>query len=76
LPSAVIATMPKRCCTTPGPWPASLEPPLGEELDALARRARIDLDAADGGGRAPNTAMQRLELTPREIDVLAWSPTA
>ena len=44
--------------------------PLREEIEALARRARIEL----GHGRAPepgaNAALERLELTPREIEVL------
>jgi ATP/maltotriose-dependent transcriptional regulator MalT len=44
--------------------------PLREELEALARRARIDLDAAAGVSPVM-AALTRLELTPREIDVLA-----
>ena len=45
-------------------------PPLRGELETLARRARIEL-AHDGPPEpAPNAAVERLELTPREIDVL------
>jgi DNA-binding NarL/FixJ family response regulator len=44
--------------------------PLREELEALARRARIDLDAAAGGSPVV-AALTQLELTAREIDVLA-----
>jgi ATP/maltotriose-dependent transcriptional regulator MalT len=44
--------------------------PLREELEALARRARIDLDAAADGSPVV-AALTRLELTAREIDVLA-----
>ena len=44
--------------------------PLRGELETLARRARIEL-AHDGPPEpAPNAAVERLELTPREIDVL------
>jgi ATP/maltotriose-dependent transcriptional regulator MalT len=42
--------------------------PLREELDALAKRARIELEC-DGDGEA-TSMLQRLELTPREIEVL------
>ena len=44
--------------------------PLLEQLQALARRARIDLD---DGGRSETAAdaVLRFELTPRELDVLA-----
>ncbi|MGZ4180753.1 MAG: helix-turn-helix transcriptional regulator [Solirubrobacteraceae bacterium] len=44
--------------------------PLREELEALARRARIDLDEAADASPVV-AALTRLELTPREIDVLA-----
>ena len=44
--------------------------PLREELEALARRARIDLGARQPLP-APDTQLQQLELTPREIEVLA-----
>jgi DNA-binding CsgD family transcriptional regulator len=44
--------------------------PLREELEALARRARIDLDASADDGPVV-AALMRLELTSREIDVLA-----
>jgi DNA-binding CsgD family transcriptional regulator len=44
--------------------------PLREELEALARRARIDLDAAADGSPVV-AALTRLELTAREIDVLS-----
>ena len=44
--------------------------PLREAIEAVARRARIEL----GQGRHPepgtNAALERLELTPREIEVL------
>jgi DNA-binding CsgD family transcriptional regulator len=45
--------------------------PLREELEALARRARIDLGERPLSDAAPNAALQRLDLTPREIEVLA-----
>jgi DNA-binding CsgD family transcriptional regulator len=44
--------------------------PLRQELEALARRARIDVDAAADNGPVV-AALTQLELTPREIDVLA-----
>jgi DNA-binding CsgD family transcriptional regulator/tetratricopeptide (TPR) repeat protein len=44
--------------------------PLRGELETLARRARIDLTHGDPSGPAHNGAIERLELTPREIDVL------
>lgn len=45
--------------------------PLREELEALARRARIDLGARRSLHPAPDSQLQQLELTPREIEVLA-----
>ncbi len=45
--------------------------PLREELEALARRARIDLGARERFDTAPDAQLQELELTPREIEVLA-----
>jgi DNA-binding CsgD family transcriptional regulator len=47
--------------------------PLAAELDALARRARIDVDRAGAGPAQPSPidALARLELTGREIEVLA-----
>ncbi|HUA48201.1 MAG TPA: AAA family ATPase [Solirubrobacteraceae bacterium] len=45
--------------------------PLRGEIEALARRARIELGQASAPEPTPNAALQRLELTPREIDVLA-----
>ncbi len=45
--------------------------PLREELEGLARRARIDLNRSDLAGETPNVALQQLGLTPREIQVLA-----
>ncbi|MCL2420022.1 MAG: LuxR C-terminal-related transcriptional regulator, partial [Conexibacteraceae bacterium] len=44
--------------------------PLREELEALARRARIELGQEASIDPAPNAALDRLELTPREQDVL------
>ncbi|MGA8717684.1 MAG: LuxR C-terminal-related transcriptional regulator, partial [Solirubrobacteraceae bacterium] len=44
--------------------------PLRVELEALARRARIELAHTGPPEPAPNAAIARLELTPREIDVL------
>jgi DNA-binding CsgD family transcriptional regulator/tetratricopeptide (TPR) repeat protein len=44
--------------------------PLLEELQALARRARIELHRGDVP-ETVNVALQRLDLTPREIQVLA-----
>jgi DNA-binding CsgD family transcriptional regulator len=45
--------------------------PLRGELEALARRARIELGQGVPGEVAPNAALARLELTSREIEVLA-----
>ena len=45
--------------------------PLRGELEALARRARIDLGAHKHVDAARDAQLQRLELTPREIEVLA-----
>ena len=45
--------------------------PLREQLEAVARRARIDLRARERLDTAPDAQLQRLELTPREIEVLA-----
>jgi ATP/maltotriose-dependent transcriptional regulator MalT len=45
--------------------------PLRGELEALGRRARIDLGLDDSPEVAPNAALERLELTPRELEVLA-----
>ena len=45
--------------------------PLLEQLQALARRARIDLDDQPPSEAALNPALERLELTPRELEVLA-----
>jgi ATP/maltotriose-dependent transcriptional regulator MalT len=45
--------------------------PLLEQLHALARRARIGLDDPRPSAAAPNPALERLELTPRELEVLA-----
>ena len=45
--------------------------PLREELEALARRARIDLGTRERFDTAPDAQLQQLELTPREIEVLA-----
>jgi DNA-binding NarL/FixJ family response regulator len=45
--------------------------PLREELEALARRARIDLGTREPSQTAPDAQLQQLELTPREIEVLA-----
>jgi ATP/maltotriose-dependent transcriptional regulator MalT len=44
--------------------------PLREELEMVARRARIELAHGGPPEPAPNAAVERLELTPREIDVL------
>ena len=45
--------------------------PLRGELEALARRARIELGQEPPRDSAPNAALERLDLTPREIEVLA-----
>ena len=45
--------------------------PLRRELEALARRARIDLGQDHSPEAAPNSTLERLELTPRELEVLA-----
>ena len=45
--------------------------PLRVELETLARRARIELGQEPPPGAAPNAALEQLELTPREIEVLA-----
>ncbi|MBV9413866.1 MAG: AAA family ATPase [Solirubrobacterales bacterium] len=44
--------------------------PLQGELEALARRARIDLGKRAASDASPNAALERFELTPRELDVL------
>lgn len=44
--------------------------PLREELDSLARRARVPL-ATDPARDERDTRLERLELTPRELEVLA-----
>ena len=44
--------------------------PLREEIEALARRARIELDHGSPPESVPNAPLDRLELTPRELDVL------
>jgi DNA-binding NarL/FixJ family response regulator len=45
--------------------------PLRGELQALARRGRIDLGHKSPPEPAPNTVSERFELTPRELEVLA-----
>jgi DNA-binding CsgD family transcriptional regulator len=48
--------------------------PLAEEIEALARRARVDLTTATAGGAATDdepTAAEEAGLTPREAEVLA-----
>jgi DNA-binding CsgD family transcriptional regulator len=45
--------------------------PLREELEALARRGRIDLGTGERFRTASDAQLQQLELTPREIEVLA-----
>jgi len=45
--------------------------PLSEELDALARRARIALDGHGHGDETRTALVRQFELTPREIEVLA-----
>jgi DNA-binding CsgD family transcriptional regulator len=45
--------------------------PLRVELETLARRARIELGQEPPAEAAPNAALEQLELTPREIEVLA-----
>jgi DNA-binding NarL/FixJ family response regulator len=45
--------------------------PLRGQLEALARRARIDLRPQHAAEAAPNPALERLELTPREVDLPA-----
>jgi DNA-binding CsgD family transcriptional regulator len=44
--------------------------PLRVELETLARRARIEL-GQEPSPEAPNAVLEELELTPREIEVLA-----
>jgi DNA-binding CsgD family transcriptional regulator/tetratricopeptide (TPR) repeat protein len=47
--------------------------PLRDELEALARRARLDLGGESDtarGASAPSAALERLDLTPRELEVL------
>ena len=47
-------------------------PPLSEAIEALARRARIELSASAGPTRdGPVSDAERLGLTPREAEVLA-----
>lgn len=45
--------------------------PLRAELEAVARRARIDLAGPERSDAAQDPQLQQLELTPRELDVLA-----
>jgi DNA-binding CsgD family transcriptional regulator len=45
--------------------------PLLEQLQSVARRARIDLDDQRSAEAAVNPALETLELTPRELEVLA-----
>jgi DNA-binding CsgD family transcriptional regulator len=45
--------------------------PLREELETLARRARIELAHEAPREAATNAAVEQLELTPRETEVLA-----
>lgn len=45
--------------------------PLQAELQALARRARLDLGDAQAPQTARGAALERFELTPRELEVLA-----
>jgi DNA-binding CsgD family transcriptional regulator len=45
--------------------------PLGGEIQALARRARLDLGPATPAAGGPPTPAERLGLTPREVEVLA-----
>jgi DNA-binding NarL/FixJ family response regulator len=45
--------------------------PLRAELEALARRARIELAHEASPEAATNAALERLDLTPRETEVLA-----
>ena len=45
--------------------------PLLEALEALAARARIDLGDRSPSEAAPNAVLDRFELTPRELEVLA-----
>jgi DNA-binding CsgD family transcriptional regulator/tetratricopeptide (TPR) repeat protein len=49
--------------------------PLVAELEALARRGRLELGAtagAEAGGDAAHDELARLELTPRELEVLRY----
>jgi DNA-binding CsgD family transcriptional regulator/tetratricopeptide (TPR) repeat protein len=45
--------------------------PLGEELERLALRARIDLGDQRTVEATPDARLERLELTPRELEVFA-----
>jgi DNA-binding CsgD family transcriptional regulator len=45
--------------------------PLLEQLQFLARRARLDLDDGPAPGATPNRVLESFELTPRESEVLA-----
>jgi DNA-binding CsgD family transcriptional regulator len=45
--------------------------PLRDELETLARRARIELDQEPLREAATNAALEQLDLTPRETEVLA-----
>jgi DNA-binding CsgD family transcriptional regulator len=45
--------------------------PLRRDLEALARRSRVDLGQPPPSEAHPNATLVRLELTPREIEVLA-----
>lgn len=45
--------------------------PLLEEVQALARRARVDLKWADLSSDTRSDALEQFDLTPRELEVLA-----
>lgn len=45
--------------------------PLRDQLERLGRRARLDLGRPSEVEVAPNALLQQLELTPRELEVLA-----
>ena len=45
--------------------------PLRQAVETLTRAARIDLDADDGAAASDDSGLDRFDLTPREVEVLA-----
>ena len=58
------------CCSRPTDGGRARRPPVRREVEALARRARLALDADEADGAA-DSALERAGITPRELEVLA-----